>query len=269
MLLVVDQHPGYSLFTFMEMFAEREALFIWSQLQLNCHISVFHRLPAGDTDEIWWLLSGPGKVGAHPLSSEAPFRGPGSNASCLAFCSVVGAYILPNQICGSITQRNNCSPCYVPFQQTLKAPSLSLCCHCLTTIFLKLDGFVHRHYFKLGVSSLPVAQFTLALGEESISLGLDVRYWITGKRFSFLLTVPEFPMENIVHKWWGVVAFFKIREWFSCLCLEMIKIAPRNLQSGGSKGFPHFLQSDSWAHYQAFISDIHWAVVFFADLVSE
>jgi len=52
MLLVIDQHPGYRLFFFVEMVAEGDKLFIGCRLQLGYHISIFHRPPAGDTKEM-------------------------------------------------------------------------------------------------------------------------------------------------------------------------------------------------------------------------
>lgn len=64
----VSLHTGYRLFTFVEMFAEGEALFIGSRLQLDCHISVFCRPTAGDTEQIRWLLSGPAESWGLPCT---------------------------------------------------------------------------------------------------------------------------------------------------------------------------------------------------------
>lgn len=75
MLLVIDQHPGYGLFSFVEMFAEGEASFIGSRPQLDRHVSIFHKPPAGDTEEIWWSLSGPGESRGSPHTVGIPPEG--------------------------------------------------------------------------------------------------------------------------------------------------------------------------------------------------
>lgn len=123
------------------------------------------RPPAGDTAEIWWPSLAPGKVVALPALSGKSIWGPGMSTSCLASCSVIGACTSLAEICGAVTQRKSRSSHCIPPRQTLRAAPLSPHSCCFPTILLKHDGFVHRCYFKLCVSSLLEVQFTLTLGE--------------------------------------------------------------------------------------------------------
>lgn len=91
----------------------------------------------------------------------------------------------------------------IPLRQTLQASPLSPHSHCFPTMLLKQEGFVHRCYFKLCVSSLLEAPFTPTLGEGAFSLNQMQGVEGEVKGLCFLLSVPDFPVEPIVLKLWG------------------------------------------------------------------
>lgn len=158
---------------------------------LLSHPSVPH--PAGDTAEIWWLLSGPGQsCGSSCIVWEVHSRAWQEHLPCLLLChrSVPAHHWLRSVV----PQRKSCfSHCVSPL------PTFPLLSHCAS----KARGVCTEVLLWALCKLSPGSSLYSYIRRRNPSLELDAGYWGSGKGLCFLLSDPDFPMEPIVHQRWG------------------------------------------------------------------